>query len=151
MPDYRPVQTIFSQVCINFGPALQGVGGQEVGRGGEWGGMWQKFPGEDTGPPVALRWSAPIVPVMKADCQSVRICGDFKQTVNKAPPLDKYLFSQLAGGQKFTKLDMSQAYTSKFAWMTNLRSMLLLTIPRVFYSIIVCRSEFHQPLEFFRE
>ena len=62
-------------------------------------------------------WAAPIVPVMKADHQSVRICGDFKQTVNKASPLDKYpipkiedLFSQLAGGHKFTKLDMSQAY-----------------------------------------
>ena len=62
-------------------------------------------------------WAAPIVPVMKADRQSVRICGDFKQTVNKASPLDKYpipkiedLFSQMAGGQKFTKLDMSQAY-----------------------------------------
>ena len=62
-------------------------------------------------------WAAPIVPVMKADRQSVRICGDFKQTVNKASPLDKYpipkiedLFSQLSGGQKFTKLDMSQAY-----------------------------------------
>ena len=62
-------------------------------------------------------WAPPIVPVMKADRQSVRICGDFKQTVNKASPLDKYpilkiedLFSQLVGGQKFTKLDMSQAY-----------------------------------------
>ena len=62
-------------------------------------------------------WAAPIVPVMKADRQSVRICGDFKQTVNKVSPLDKYpipkiedLFSQVAGGQKFTKLDMSQAY-----------------------------------------
>ena len=62
-------------------------------------------------------WAAPIVPVMKADRQSVRICGDFKQTVNKVLPLDKYpipkiedLFSQVAGGQKFTKLDMSQAY-----------------------------------------
>ena len=62
-------------------------------------------------------WAAPIVPVMKADHQSVRICGDFKQTVNKASPLDKYpipkiedLFSQLAGGCKFTKFDMSQAY-----------------------------------------
>ena len=42
---------------------------------------------------------------------------NFKQTVNKASPLDKYpipkiedLFSQLLGGQKFTKLDISQAY-----------------------------------------
>ena len=25
-------------MCINFGPALQGVGGREVGRGGGWGG-----------------------------------------------------------------------------------------------------------------
>ena len=62
-------------------------------------------------------WAAPIVPVMKADQQSVRICGDFKETVNKVSPLDKYpipkiedLFSRLSGGQKFTKLDMSQAY-----------------------------------------
>ena len=62
-------------------------------------------------------WVASIVPVMKADQQSVWICGDFKQMVNKASPLDKYpipkiedLFSRLSGGQKCTKLDMSQAY-----------------------------------------
>ena len=62
-------------------------------------------------------WAGPIVPIMKADRKSVRICGDFKQTVNRASPLDKYpipkvddLFARLAGGQKFTKLDMSQAY-----------------------------------------
>ena len=62
-------------------------------------------------------WAAPIVPIMKADKKSVRICGDYKQTVNKASPLDKYpipkiedLFVKLAGGQKFSKLDMSQAY-----------------------------------------
>ena len=49
---------IFSQVCINFGPALQGVGGREgAGRGGGWGGRRKNPPGEDTGPPVALRWS----------------------------------------------------------------------------------------------
>ena len=52
---------IFSQVCINFGPELQGggwVGGGEgrVGVGG-WGGRWQKLPGEDMGPPVIPRWS----------------------------------------------------------------------------------------------
>ena len=26
-------------------------------------------------------WAAPIVPIMKADKKSVRICGDYKQTV----------------------------------------------------------------------
>ena len=61
-------------------------------------------------------WAAPIVAVPKPDKQSVRICGDFKQTVNEVTKLDRYpiphiedLFSKLAGGP-FTKLDLSQAY-----------------------------------------
>ena len=62
-------------------------------------------------------WAAPIVPVVKQDGKSLRICGDFKLTVNQASKLDRYpipriedLFAKLAGGQSFTKLDMSQAY-----------------------------------------
>ena len=62
-------------------------------------------------------WAAPIVPVLKADKQSIRICGDFKLTVNQASKLDRYpipriedLFAKLSGGQSFTKLDMSQGY-----------------------------------------
>ena len=62
-------------------------------------------------------WAAPIVPVVKSDKSSVRICGDFKLTVNKAPKLDQYpipriedLFATLNGGKTFTKLDMRQAY-----------------------------------------
>ena len=62
-------------------------------------------------------WAAPIVPVLKSDKASVRICGDFSTTVNKASPLDRYpipkiedLFATLHGGKQFTKLDMSQAY-----------------------------------------
>ena len=61
-------------------------------------------------------WAAPIVPVLKAD-NSIRICGDYKLTANKAARLDTYpipkledLFSILAEGKMFTKLDMSQAY-----------------------------------------
>ena len=62
-------------------------------------------------------WAAPIVPVLKSDKSSVRICGDFKVTVNPVVTLDKYpiprvedLFAQLAGGKMFTKLDLSQAH-----------------------------------------
>ena len=61
-------------------------------------------------------WATPIVPVPKSD-GSIRICGDFKQTVNKAAKCDNYpipktedLFASLGGGEKFTKLDLSQAY-----------------------------------------
>ncbi len=35
-------------------------------------------------------WAAPIVPVVKADKKSIRICGDFKLTVNQASRLDRY-------------------------------------------------------------
>ena len=47
----------------------------------------------------------------------MRICGDYKLTVNKAAKLDPYplpriedLFARLAGGKKFTKLDIAHAY-----------------------------------------
>ena len=61
-------------------------------------------------------WAAPIVPVMKGD-RRVRICGDYKETINHAAKLEKYpfprieeLFASLAGGKTFSKLDPSHAY-----------------------------------------
>ena len=56
--------------------------------------------------------------VLKADKASVHICGYFKLAVNKVciAKLERYsipkiedLFSSLAGGKYFTKLDLSQA------------------------------------------
>ena len=51
-------------------------------------------------------WAAPIIPVLKSDKASVRICGDFKLTINQASKLDWYpipriedLFAKLAGGK----------------------------------------------------
>ena len=62
-------------------------------------------------------WAAPIVALLKSDKQRVRICGDFKQTINKVAKLDRYpiprvqdLFAKVGGGKIFTKLDLSQAY-----------------------------------------
>ena len=61
-------------------------------------------------------WTTPIVPVLKPD-RSVRICGDFKDTVNHLAKLDSYpipriedFLATLGEGKSFTKLDMSQAY-----------------------------------------
>lgn len=61
-------------------------------------------------------WAAPIVPVLKPN-GSVRICGDYKVTINPALEVQQYplptaqdLFTKLNGGQKFTKLDLSTAY-----------------------------------------
>ena len=61
-------------------------------------------------------WAAPIVPVMKSDGR-VRICGDYKVTINRAAKLETYpiprieeLFTALSGGKLFSKLDLSHAY-----------------------------------------
>ena len=66
------------------------------------------------------RWAAPIVPVLKDPRNPsgpVRLCGDYKITVNQAAPLDAYpipttedQLATLAGGEKYSKLDLSQAY-----------------------------------------
>lgn len=61
-------------------------------------------------------WATPIVPVLKKD-DSVRVCGDFKVTVNPVLEAEQYplphiedLFAGLAGGNKFSKIDLNQAY-----------------------------------------
>ena len=61
-------------------------------------------------------WAAPTVNVLKPD-KSVRICGHYKVTGNPHVDVDQYplptaedIFSTLAGGVKFTKLDLAHAY-----------------------------------------
>ena len=55
-------------------------------------------------------WAAPIVLVLKSDKKHVRICGDFKQTVNQASHVDEYPIPKISRGKLFSTLDMSQAY-----------------------------------------
>ena len=59
-------------------------------------------------------WAVPVVPILKRD-KTVRLCGDFKITVNPVSKLDRHpiprvedLLASLAGGTLFTKLDLSQ-------------------------------------------
>lgn len=67
-------------------------------------------------PVSASDWATPIVPVMKKD-GTIRVCGDFKMTLNKCLEIDRFplprvedLLAKLHGGVKFTKIDLSQAY-----------------------------------------
>ena len=67
-------------------------------------------------PTIFSKWATPIMPMMKSD-GSIRICGDFKQTVNKSARIEVYplprieeLFACLSGGQTFTTVDLLHAY-----------------------------------------
>ena len=64
-----------------------------------------------------MEWATPIVPVLKRDGNSVRICGDYKVTVNQEIVVDQYplpriedIFANLSGGKHFTKIDLRNAY-----------------------------------------
>ena len=62
-------------------------------------------------------WATPVVPVVKPNGQ-VRLCGDFKVTVNPQLHVDQHplprideIFATLSGGKQFSKLDLKAAYT----------------------------------------
>ena len=61
-------------------------------------------------------WATPVVPVVKQN-GSVRICSDFKVTVNPQLKVDQYplpliddIFASLADGEKLSKIDLRWAY-----------------------------------------
>lgn len=61
-------------------------------------------------------WATPIVPVLKKN-GAVRICGDFKVTLNPACDVEHYplpviddMFANLRGGEQFSILDLRDAY-----------------------------------------
>ena len=62
-------------------------------------------------------WRTPVVPVLGNG--KVRVCGDYTRTLNKVlevkhHPLDtvEECFSKVAGGKKFSKIDIKQAYNN---------------------------------------
>jgi len=57
-----------------------------------------------------------VVPVLKKN-GSIRLCGDYKVTVNRATETDTYplpiideMLTSASGGKVFTKLDLAHAY-----------------------------------------
>ena len=76
-------------------------------------------------------WASPIVVVSKSD-GNIRICADFKVSVNQCTDIDKYplpttedLFSCLTGGKYFSKLVLTAAYQQL---VTDKQSQPLLTV-----------------------
>nr|XP_037275484.1 uncharacterized protein K02A2.6-like [Rhipicephalus microplus] len=62
------------------------------------------------------KWAALIVPVTKRD-RRIRICGDFGDTINSVATVEQYpitriedLWTVLEGDEKFTKLNLRDAY-----------------------------------------
>src|SRR5690606_25331244 len=67
-------------------------------------------------PITTSQWAVPIVPVLKSN-GSVRICGDFKTSINRQLEVDQYPFplisdilDKLSEGKLFSKIDIRQAY-----------------------------------------
>ncbi|XP_049522593.1 uncharacterized protein K02A2.6-like [Dermacentor silvarum] len=84
---------------------------------------------------ASSEWTAPIVPVLKKD-GSLRICEDYKVTVNPVAVVDKYpipkaeeLWVRLSGGVKFTKLDRKDAYQQLVLELTS-RKLTTINTPK---------------------
>ena len=65
---------------------------------------------------TAIEWATPIVIAVKSS-GNVRLCGDFRVTINQHVQVDKYplpkfedIVSKLSGGQHFSKIDLKDAY-----------------------------------------
>ena len=104
-------------------------------------------------------WAAPIVPVCKANGQ-IRICGDYKVTINRSVVEDKYplprvndLYASLAVGETFSKFDLRHAYlqlpldegSREYVTINTHKGLFRYT--RLSYGISVAPSIFQRALE----
>ena len=83
-------------------------------------------------------WASPIVPVQKSN-GDIRICGDYKQTLNPNLQIDEHplstvdeIFSKMAGGNKFTKIYLNKAYLH-LEFKSEMREYLTLNTHRGLY------------------
>ncbi|XP_074026021.1 uncharacterized protein K02A2.6 isoform X1 [Leptinotarsa decemlineata] len=104
-------------------------------------------------------WATPIVIVMKSD-KTLRVCGDYKVTVNEylrnfkypLPRIDE-IFSKLSKGQHFSKIDLRSAYnqieldedTSKILTWNTHRG--LYKVNRMPYGITPATTIFQKKIE----
>jgi hypothetical protein len=105
------------------------------------------------------KWGTPLVPILKND-GTVRLCGDYKTTVNKhlveinyPLPRIEEMFAKLHGGQHFTKIDLNQAYT-QFELDEDAKKLLtwsthrgLFTVNRMPFGISPASAKFQKYIE----
>ena len=104
-------------------------------------------------------WAAPVVPLMKSD-KSIRLCGDYKITVNKVADTDNHLipkisdlYAKLGGGKWFSRLDMRHAYeqleldknSRKYVTINTHRG--LFTYTRLPYGVAAAPSIFQRVMD----
>ena len=101
------------------------------------------------------KWAASIIPVIKND-GSIRICGDYKQTMNRVSECDRYpvpktedLFATLNNREKFSKLDLSHTY-QQLLLAPESNHYLLSILTRDFSSLDVYSLGHIQLLAFFK-
>lgn len=83
-------------------------------------------------------WATHVVPVLKSNGE-IRLCGDYKCTVNKAfgtlpcPVLAiNQIFSELAGERHFINLDLSQSYLQLIVDESSAMAQTIMTHRRAF-------------------
>ena len=111
-------------------------------------------------PVKTSEWAAPVVSVLKSDKSSVRMCGSYDLTVNKASRVEQYplprideLLTKLAGGQKFTRLDLKEAYllvpldeeSQRYTVINTHRGLMAVT--RLVYGISSAPAAFQRMME----
>ena len=107
-------------------------------------------------PVTSSEWAALIVPILKTD-GILRLCGDYKVTVNQALQQNLYpltrvvdLFGALAGGIVFSKLDLSHAYQQ--IWLhENSKNLWPFLLSKDCFSTRDYLSELKQHLHYFKE
>ncbi|XP_046972866.1 uncharacterized protein LOC124539615 [Vanessa cardui] len=101
-------------------------------------------------------WATPVVPILKKSGE-VRLCGDYRSTVNEATESDTYpmptaseVFAIIAGGKFFTTLDLDRAYTQVLVddetakLLTLNTSKGLYTVHRLAFGVKACPGIFQR-------
>ncbi|CAI6367254.1 unnamed protein product [Macrosiphum euphorbiae] len=107
----------------------------------------------------SCEWATPVVPILKGD-GSVRLCGDYKITINPVLngteyPLPKieHLYAKIAGAKYFSKIDLKDAYqqllldddSQRFTTINTIKGLFKYT--RVPFGLKSSAGEFQRAIE----